>query len=77
MFGLVLCALVLLLAGATVFEGALRDRPVAFVLYWFACAWITATAGLLAVFDMLLVRAAGRAEQRRLKRETLGEGSDG
>jgi hypothetical protein len=36
------------------------------MLYWLACAWITVTAVLLALLDLLLVRAQARVEKRSL-----------
>lgn len=69
MFYSVLIALVLLFAGATLLDGKLRAHPVAFLLYWAACAWVTVLAVLLAIFDLLLVRAAARRERRRMQGE--------
>jgi hypothetical protein len=69
MFYSILTALVLLFAGVTLLEKTLRAHPVAFLLYWAACAWITMLAVLLAVFDLLVVRAAARRERRRLHGE--------
>lgn len=31
-----------------------------FILFWFACAWLTLLALLLTVFDLLIVRAYAR-----------------
>jgi hypothetical protein len=68
MFGLVCAALGLLSGGATFLGPVLdpRSRPGWFIFYWFVCGWITATAALLAVFDLLLVRAQARAVKRAL-----------
>ena len=68
MFILTIAALLLLFAGST-FLAQLLDphlRPGWFIFYWLVCAWITITVALLAVFDLLLVRAQGRAEKRSL-----------
>jgi len=68
MFIVTIAALLLLFAGST-FLAPLLDphlRPGWFIFYWLVCAWMTATAALLAVFDLLLVRARGRAEKRSL-----------
>ncbi len=73
MFYSVLGALVLLFGGATFLDGWLRARPLLFLLYWAACAWITLLAVLLAVFDMLVVRARARSERRRLEAEYLAQ----
>ena len=55
--------------GATLLHGLLVVRPLLFLLYWGACAWLTATALLLALFDLLSLRAARRADRRRLREE--------
>jgi protein-S-isoprenylcysteine O-methyltransferase Ste14 len=68
MFIVTIAALLLLFAGST-FLAPLLDphlRPGWFIFYWIVCAWVTLTAALLAVFDLLLVRAQGRAEKRSL-----------
>jgi predicted tellurium resistance membrane protein TerC len=71
MFYSVLAALVVLFAGATFLDDWLRARPLLFLLYWAACAWITVLAVLLAIFDLLVVRARLRGERRRLEAEYL------
>ena len=40
-----------------------------YVLYWVACVWLTVAGMLLAVLDMLVIRAAARATRRRMERE--------
>jgi protein-S-isoprenylcysteine O-methyltransferase Ste14 len=80
MFIVTIAALLLLFAGST-FLAPLLDshlRPGWFIFYWLVCAWITLTAALLAVFDLLIVRALGRAEKRSLaqKISTPPEGDD-
>ena len=68
MFGAVFAALVMLFCGATFLAPMLDPhvRPGWFISYWFACAWITVTVALLALFDLLLVRAQARAVKRAL-----------
>jgi hypothetical protein len=68
-------ALVLLIAGLTVFRPWLdpHEHPWRFILYWLACAWETVLVLLLALFDLLLVRAQTRAA-RRLLSEQFGRG---
>ncbi len=68
MFVVVLVALVLLFLGSTFLAPVLdpKLRPGWFIFYWAVCAWVTVTAVLLAVFDLLLVRAAGQKERRSL-----------
>jgi len=74
MFGVMLGALVMLFLGATFLDGWLREHPVLFILYWLTCAWATLTALLLALYDLLMVRAAARREQRRLLEEHFKSG---
>jgi hypothetical protein len=73
----VIIALVLLIAGLTIFRPWLdpREHPWRFILYWLACAWETVLVLLLALFDLLLVRAQTRAA-RKLLREQFGKGVD-
>jgi protein-S-isoprenylcysteine O-methyltransferase Ste14 len=69
-------SLVLLVTGLTVLRSALdpHEHPLRFVLFWFACGWITVTALLLALLDMLLVRTEARRARRAL-REQAAAGS--
>ena len=71
MFYGVLVALIVLFVGYAVLDRWLQDHPLAFVVYWAACAWITLLCVLLAIFDLLLVRAQGRREIRRIAQEKL------
>jgi hypothetical protein len=68
MFWIVIVAVLMLFCGATFLAPWLDPhvRPGRFILYWLACAWITATAILLALLDLLLVRVKARAEKRAL-----------
>ena len=44
-----------------------HEHPVRFILFWFACGWITVTALLLALLDLLLLRAQTRRIRRDLR----------
>jgi protein-S-isoprenylcysteine O-methyltransferase Ste14 len=68
MLAVVIVALVMLFLGSTFLAPVLDPhvRPGWFIFYWAVCAWITMTAVLLAIFDLLLVRAQGRAAKRSL-----------
>lgn len=44
-----------------------RKHYVLYFLYWAFCMWITLAAVLLAVFDMLIIRATGRAMRRQIE----------
>lgn len=68
MFGTLFLSFVLAIAGSTVLAGFLtpREHPVWFILFWALCAWITMLAILLALFDLLMVRAEARAARKAL-----------
>jgi len=40
-----------------------------YFLYWAACAWLTVAGLLLAVFDILIIRATARAVRRRIEED--------
>jgi hypothetical protein len=69
MFMLLVVALVLLFAGSTFLQSLLNphQHPVWFMLFWFVCGWLTLTAMLLAVFDLLRVRLDARRAARMLQ----------
>jgi hypothetical protein len=69
MFWTVIVAVVMLFLGSTVLAPVFdpRAHPAWFILYWLACAWVTVTAVLLAIFDLLLVRTQARRQARELK----------
>jgi hypothetical protein len=62
-------AVVMLLAGLTVLRPWLNphEHPWRFILFWFACAWETLLVLLLALLDMLLIRAEARAARGALR----------
>lgn len=69
MFVLLLMALLLLFSGSTFLHPTLnpREHPLGFIIFWFICIWLTFTAFLLAIFDILLVRAQRRKVERILR----------
>ncbi len=73
MGGLLFVALLMAVAGSTVLRETLgpRDHLLAFTFYWLACGWLTITALLLAVFDLLQVRAQARAARRAMSEEVV------
>ena len=40
-----------------------------YFFYWAVCTWLTIAGLLLAVFDILIIRAAARAMQRRIEQD--------
>ena len=77
MFWTVIAAVAMLFCGSTFLAPMLDPRtyPARFILYWAACAWLTVTVVLLAIFDLLIVRAQARAERRALA-EKMTESAD-
>lgn len=73
MFAITVAALVMLFVGAMFSSAAYVEHPVAMLCYWGVCAWLTLSAALLAVFDLLLVRAHAAREKRKLRAEIFGE----
>jgi uncharacterized membrane protein len=69
MFVVLVVALVLLFLGATFLRPLLNphEHPVWFIFYWLVCAWLTVSAMLLALFDLLVVRAQIRSAGKVLR----------
>ena len=66
-----LIAVVMLVAGLTVLRPWLNqhEHPWRFIVFWFACAWETLLVLLLALLDLLLVRAQARAARKAFREE--------
>ena len=66
-----LIAVAMLVAGLTVLRPWLnwQEHPWRFIFFWFACAWETLLVLLLALLDILLVRAQARGTQKVLRKE--------
>jgi hypothetical protein len=71
MFLSLLLSLLLAIAGSTFLARYLtpREHPVWFIVFWLVCAWLTVLAILLALFDLLMVRAEARAAKKALGTE--------
>jgi len=67
----VLIAVAMLVAGLTVLRPWLNphEHPWRFIFFWFACAWETILVLLLALLDLLLLRAQARAARRAFQDE--------
>lgn len=76
MLGVVGAALLMVAAGSTFLRETLnpREHAARYILFWFACAWLTLSALLLAVFDALVVRSDGRAARRSLREQAARAG---
>jgi hypothetical protein len=77
MFVLLIVALALLFCGSTFLRSVFNphEHPGWFMLFWFVCIWLTFTAFLLAIFDMLIVRAQARKAEKIL-RASLAQNPD-
>ena len=66
-----LAAVIMVVAGLTVLRPWLNphEHPWRFMLYWFVCAWDTLLVLLLALLDMLLIRAQARSAQKAFRAE--------
>ena len=69
-----LIAVVMLVAGLTVLRPWLNphEHPWRFIFFWFICAWETVLVVLLALLDILLIRAQTRAARRALQEQFSG-----
>src|SRR5213596_1376773 len=64
-------AVLLLLSGLTFLAPALNphEHPWLVIFFWVVCVWLTFTASLLALFDLLLLRLEARRAQRELRQK--------
>lgn len=64
-------AVVMLVAGLTVLQQWLNphEHPWRFMFFWFACAWEILLVFLLALLDLLLIRAQARAARKAIQEE--------
>jgi hypothetical protein len=73
LFFVVLGAMLMAFVGAVLLGNWLTtERPILFLLYWGACAWLTLLSILLALYDMLMLRKEAKQERRRIKSEVFG-----
>jgi hypothetical protein len=74
MFWLIGIAVVMLFLGALLLSDRWgRAHPWLYIGYWAGCIWLTATGVLLALFDILVIRATARATRRRLEQELAAD----
>ena len=68
---LLVLALLLLISGFTFLQPALnpQEHPWRVILFWIVCIWLTFTALLLALFDLLVLRLQARRAQRALHKK--------
>lgn len=77
MFFIVLAALFSVFIGSVFLMDWLKERPLAFLVYWAMSGWLTITAALLAMFDLLLVRRSGVEAKRQLRKTMFVEAESG
>ena len=77
MFWIMMAAMVMLFLGSWLLNDRWgREHPWLYILYWLVCGWLTVTAMLLALLDILVLRAAQRAARRILEKQMLDKGGD-
>ena len=71
-------AVLMLLAGFTVLQSFMnpREHPWLVILFWIVCIWLTFTAFLLALFDLLVLRLQARRAERALREQLPTEKSN-
>jgi protein-S-isoprenylcysteine O-methyltransferase Ste14 len=71
--------LVMVVCGLTLFRSWLdpHEHPVRFILYWLACGWQTTLVLLLALLDILVVRAQARAARKALRDDAKQKAASG
>src|SRR5438094_10603313 len=77
MLSLLVLALLLLISGFTFLQPALnpQEHPWRVILFWIVCIWLTFTALLLALFDLLVLRLEARRAERALREKLEAAGS--
>jgi uncharacterized membrane protein len=77
MLVLLMLALLLLISGFTFLQPALNpeEHPWHVILFWIVCIWLTFTAMLLALFDLLVLRLEARRVERALREKLEAAGS--
>ena len=63
----------LLIWGTTWLADYLVHRPILFVFYWGACAFLTGLAVLVAILDIFIMRKRTRAEQMSLAEKSFAD----
>jgi uncharacterized membrane protein len=74
MLFLLALVLLLLISGFTFLQSALnpQEHPWRVILFWIVCIWLTFTAMLLALFDLLILRLQARRAERALHEKLEG-----
>lgn len=72
MFWVMLAAIIMFSAGwAFITDQWIRENPWLGIGYYLVCAWLLLTAMLLALMDILVLRAIHRAARRKIERDLI------
>ncbi len=72
MFWLIMAAMIMLFGGSTLISDRwAREHPLIYLFYWLVCAWLTLAGMLLALLDLLIIRATHRIARRKIEAEIL------
>ncbi len=70
MMWVMLAAMLMLFLGSwLIADEWARQHPWLYLFYWLACAWLTLTGVMLALFDILIIRATARIMRRKLEQD--------
>ena len=76
MFWVMMAAMLMLFCGSAFISDRWgREHPWLFLIYWFVCAWLTLAGMLLALLDLLIIRATHRIARRKIEQEILKKGA--
>lgn len=74
MFWIMMSALVMLFLGSLLLSDRwAREHPWLYIGFWAVCGWLTVTGMLLALLDILALRAAQRAARRVLEKKLVDD----
>ncbi len=77
MFWIMLAALGMLFVGTLVLSDQwARAHPWLYLLYWLLCAWLTVAGMLLALLDILVLRARHRIQRRKVEEQILKDAAE-
>lgn len=77
MFWIMMSALVMLFLGSWLLSDRwAKEHPWIYIGFWAVCGWLTITGMLLALLDILALRAAQRAARRVLEKQLVDDMKD-
>jgi len=72
MFWLIMAAMIMLFGGwVFLSEQWPHEHPWLYIFYWLVCIWLTLAGMLLALLDLLIIRATHRIARRKIEAEIL------